>query len=219
MEFYHIVNRGVEKRNIFESDADRWRFLHSLFVFNDTEDVSPNHRHADWQQKSNKRELLVYIHAFCLMDNHYHLLISPVRENGMSLFMKKLNMGYAKYFNEKYSRSGALWQGKFRKVLIFRDAHFMYVPYYIHCNPLDKPHPSWRDGGVSNIKSALQYLTDYRWSSHLDYMGIKNVPSIIHKDEMSGHLGSADQYTKNLVKILSTDSVVDNLAYNMLELE
>ena len=70
------------------------------------------------------------------------------------------------------------WQGKYRKVLITRDAHFLYVPFYIHLNPLRYVMPQWREGGVRNVREALKHLAEYRWSSHLDYFGIKIFPQL-----------------------------------------
>src|SRR3989344_3459105 len=84
-----------------------------------------------------------------------------------------------------------LWQGTFRKILISRDAHFLHVPYYIHLNPLDLAVPEWRTGKVKNESEVFDYLNTYRWSSYLDYSGVKNFPSIIDQDLLSDTLGSA----------------------------
>ncbi len=205
MEFFHVLNRGVEKRNIVEDDKDRLRFLHDLFVFNDSQTVANYilpERHTE-----HPRKLLVHIHSFCLMDNHYHLLLSPIQENGISLFMQKLNMGYTKYFNEKYKRSGALWQGKHKKILIQKDAHFLYIPYYIHLNPLDYTHPEWRKGKVTNIKNALETLRSYRWSSHLDYAGSKNFPSIIDQNFLREVVGPPAKYEKEIQNIITNSEL------------
>jgi putative transposase len=181
MEFFHVLNRGVEKRNVVLDDSDRLRFIHDLYAFND---VSPALNYIlPGRFEETRRELLVDIHAFCLMDNHYHLLLSERVENGISLFMKKLNMGYAKYFNERYERSGALWQGKYKKISVKRDAHFLYISYYIHLNPLDFYFPEWRSGKVGKVSDALGFLEKYRWSSYLDYMGRRNFPSITRRDQ------------------------------------
>jgi len=100
---YHVYNRGVEKRDVVISDDDRMRFVHSLYIFNDSNNA-PNciSQPKQWQSNTN-RKCIVRIHAWCLMNNHYHLLLSPVdgELKNISLFMKKLNMGYAKFFNEK----------------------------------------------------------------------------------------------------------------------
>lgn len=202
MELYHILNRGVDKRDVVIDDHDRVRFMHDLFVFNDeyaTPHFNLGRRHAD----NTPRKPLVYIHAFCLMPNHYHLLLSPLIESGISLFMKKLNMGYSKYFNERYERSGALWQGKFKRILIERDAHFLYIPYYIHLNPLDLQFPEWRTGGVQDVTGAIEYLREYRWSSHLDYVGIKNFPSISYRNFLSPFIGSRSVYESRIADIIT----------------
>ncbi len=218
MDFFHVFNRGVDKRVIVLDDQDRRRFLHDLFVFNDTESVM-NFLHLGRQDNDYRqtRKLLVHIHAFTLMENHYHLLLSEVVENGIPLFMQKLNMGYTKYFNEKYTRTGTLWQGRYKKVHIERSAHFLYIPYYIHLNPLDYVLPEWRTGGIKNPKKALKYLEEYRWSSHLDYLGIKNYPSITTRNELAQILGTRRSYEQTITDII-TDPVVAQES-NTLEFE
>lgn len=175
-ELYHVMNRGVDKRIIYQNTRDYIRFLYDLYEFNSTEYALPNrHRRGDRfsiSELDKVGEPLVDIHCFVLMPNHYHLLLSPCVENGISLFMKKLNMGYAKYFNERNTRSGALFQGKYRSVRVVTDAHFMYLPFYIHLNPLDLTPHKWRTGNASDTTNALAYLEKYRWSSHRDFMGI-----------------------------------------------
>lgn len=203
MEVFHLLNRGVDKRQVFMEESDYVRFIRDIFVFNDTHQPPTNVATRDHTTKvRHVREPLVHIHAYCLMPNHYHILVSEAVENGISLFMKKLNMGYARHFNEKYGRSGALWQGKYKKVRIERDAHFLYIPYYIHLNPLDLTHPEWREGKVKKIKAALEALSAYRWSSHLDYMGVKNFPSLLDMSLLSSTLGPPTTYRSELTNIL-----------------
>ena len=201
MELYHVLNRGVDKRAVVLDDEDRVRFLHDLFTFNDR-NAAPNFGLPARRDQTGPRELLVHLHAFCLMDNHYHLLLSAAQERGIPLFMQKLNMGYAKYFNEKYERSGVLWQGPSKKILIKRDAHFLYIPYYIHLNPLDYSHPEWRDGKVKSARKALEALRAYRWSSHLDYCGEKNFPSITEREFLAGTIGTKERYEKEIASII-----------------
>ena len=146
MEFYHLLNRGVDKRNIFLDKQDYMSFIHDLFEFNDQQNTDSNNFYFRqtldvWypefgkQSKRQKRtrKLLVNIHFFCLMPNHYHLLVSPLVEDGIPRFMKKLNMGYAKYFNEKNKQVGALFQGKYKSIHIERDEYFLWIPYYSPC--------------------------------------------------------------------------------------
>jgi len=180
MEVVHVLNRGVDKRKIFLDEQDYFRFVHDLFEFNDVSSVNTTFytfkRNNDiGRRKIEKkpRKLLVNILAFCLMPNHYHLLLMPKVQNGIALFVKKLNGGYAKYFNAKYERSGALFQGKYKRVVVEKEAHFIHLPYYIHLNPLDLITPEWRNRKINNFSKTIKFLNSYRWSSHLDYTGQK----------------------------------------------
>ena len=190
MELFHLLNRGVDKRNIFLDDSDRARFVHNLFEFNDSAPAHPlkseklDLRSPTFRRRSRdvpRQDRLVDIHSWCLMKNHYHLLLSEKVEGGITKFIRKLNIGYSKYFNERYERSGALFQGRTKRVLIARDAHFLYIPHYIHLNPLDYVRSAhrWREGKIASAQSALAHLNNYRWSSYLDYIGAKNFPSIL----------------------------------------
>ena len=178
MKLLHVLNRGVDKRKVFLDEQDYYRFIHDLFEFNDLEKTNTSHffnkqyydvgRRNIGRTERKPRKLLVKLHAFCLMQNHYHLLLSPVINNGVALFMKKLNGGYAKYFNEKYERAGALFSGKYKRIHIIEEPHFIHIPYYIHLNPLDLIMPAWRDHKITNHKKTIDFLSSYRWSSHLD---------------------------------------------------
>ncbi len=86
----------------------------------------------------------------------------------MSAFSRKLFGGYTKYFNEKYERSGVLFQGRSKIIRITRDAHFMYLPFYIHLNPLDCFQLGWKDDGIADVNGALRFLETYQWSNYRD---------------------------------------------------
>lgn len=206
MEIIHVLNRGVDKRKIFLDKQDHFRFIHDLFEFNDEDSVNNNFytfnnndvRRHYIKKERKPRKLLVDIHAFCLMHNHYHLLISPRVDKGVSLFMKKLNGGYAKYFNEKYKRSGALFQGKYKRIIVNKDAHFIHLPYYIHLNPLDLILPEWRERELNNFAKAIKFLDSYRWSSHLDYLGKNNFPSITNRKLLLDFFGGEKGYENSI---------------------
>lgn len=220
-----MLNRGVDKRTIFLDDKDYFRFVHDLFEFNDANQVL-NLNYAFGQSSMDvgrryirkPRKLLVDIMAFTLMPNHYHLLLTSKIENGVSLFMKKLNGGYAKYFNEKYERSGALFQGKYKAVRIAEEAHFIHIPYYIHLNPLDLKFHEWRERQIKNPKAAMDFLNKYRWSSHMDYAGIKNFPPVTNRTFLLNYFGSSNEYLKSLSGWLKDLDLEDNgLAPLLLE--
>ena len=196
MELYHCLNRGVEKRIIFQDSMDHARFVHDMYEFNDVAPAGNAYRlfrAGDIPEATmmeirppslRTRKRIVDVHGWCLMGNHYHLLVSERREGGLSLFSRKLNVGYAMYFNEKYKRSGVLFQGRTKKIRITSDAYFLHILHYIHLNPLDfhKDSTGWRELRIASTERALRHLDSYRWSSFLDYCGTKNFPSVISKE-------------------------------------
>ena len=221
MELFHTLNRGVDKRNIFLDDNDRFRFIHNLYEFNDQNSLSNNARVFKSSQLSNMagreleskrkpRKLLVDIHCFCLMGDHYHLLLNPRVEKGVSKFMKKLNMGYAKYFNHKYKRTGTLFESRYKSVPITSESHFVHIPYYIHLNPLDFFSPEWRNRTIKKPKAAVEFLESYRWSSFPDYIGRKNFPSVTSRGFLLKFLGGVRNYkseTVSWIRDMDFDSI------------
>ena len=189
-EVYHVYCRGVEKRQIFMKGKDYLRAIHDLFEFNDTHPAQSFYNHVNKSSEVRlqkmesriKRELMVEILCFCFMPNHYHLLLRQKIEGGITEFMRKFGTGYTNFFNIKYNRVGPLFQGKFKAVHVVRQAHLLYLPHYIHLNPLDLSMPEWREKRIRNIYGALKVLENYRWSSYLDYWGKKNFPSITQRD-------------------------------------
>lgn len=190
MDLYHALNRGVDKRTIFLDTQDYARFVHDMFIFNTTKPANNTQRlnMVDLRSRPSntavtidETEKLVSIHGWCLMHNHYHLLLSERIEGGIIQFLRKLNIGYAKYFNERYKRTGTLFQGRTKKILIDSDSHFLHILNYIHFNPLDMLEGSrdWRSQRIVKNNNVLEHLKNYRWSSYQDYIGIKNFPSIL----------------------------------------
>jgi len=108
-EFYHIYNRGVDKRVIFLDSYDKDRFIKLLFMCNSEKPIIYRDIKDITLGKLDLGDPLVSIGAYCLMDNHFHLLVKEIQENGLSKFMNKLLTGYAMYFNIKYDRKGALY--------------------------------------------------------------------------------------------------------------
>ena len=136
-EFYHIFNRGVDKRKIFLSQDDLHRFLESMEEFNCTEpsgSILEQRVSRKLGRRTPKKNKLVNIICYCLNPNHFHLILEQCADNGISEFMKRLCGGYAKYFNEKNKRNGALFQGKFKSVHIKSNEHLLYVSCYVNLN-------------------------------------------------------------------------------------
>jgi len=134
--FYHITARGNERKAVFKSNQDRKQFLSYL-------------------GSAHKRYGAV-IHGYCLMDNHYHLLLETPREN-LSQIMHHINGAYTTYFNVKRNRCGHLFQGRYKAILVEKDSYCQELSRYIHMNPI-------RAGIVEKIEL-------YPWSSYLSYIG------------------------------------------------
>ena len=175
-EYYHLYSRGTDKRNIFLDDGDLRRFQVLLFLSNSAERL-----HLSNMTSYRGRTLmnvfsdnvssndLVDIGAYCLMPNHFHLLVREKIKNGISQFMKKLLTGYSMYFNKKYERTGSLFESKFKARHVNKDNYLKYLFAYIHLNPIKIIEPSWKETGIKNKSEAIRFLKSYKFSSYLDY--------------------------------------------------
>lgn len=138
-EFYHIYNRGTDKREIFSDPADFDRFLQSMQEFNTLDPIGSIYERTYSQKlggeasKSDKKPL-VNIVAYCLNTNHYHFLLQQVSEKGIEKFMQRLGTGYTMYFNKKYERTGSLFQGVFKAVHVDSNEYLLHVSAYVNLN-------------------------------------------------------------------------------------
>ncbi len=198
--FYHTYNRGVEKRKIFLEQTDYLRGVHDFYEFNDVNAAINLNQRFNGNRISiieKSRERLIDLIAWSLMPNHYHLFSCPKIENGLAKFHQKFGIGFSNFFNTKYERSGVLFQGKYKKVRVINNIQALHLICYIHANPLDIWKPTWREKGLadSEIQDALEFLEkDYRWSSHSDYLGIKNFPSLINTEFLFRFFDGPEEY-------------------------
>lgn len=143
-EYYHIYNRGTEKRSIFSEEADIVRFFQSMLEFNVVDPIGSIYKHSFTKKQSSleslapKEDRLVNFVAYCLNPNHYHFILQPRVEKGIEKFMQRLGTGYTNYFNSKYERTGALFQGKFKSVHIDSNEYLLHVSAYVNLN--DRVH-------------------------------------------------------------------------------
>ena len=191
--FYHIYNRGVEKRVIFPHNTDYIRFIRSLSGFNTFDLVFNTHRsliqpvRSPTPNRLKQKKAPVDIVCFCLMPNHFHLLLMQKETNGISKFMQKLGTGYTNYFNKKYQRNGVLLQGKFKAIAVESDTYLTHLSRYIHLNPLDLTEPHWKENGIHNWSKAKNALEKYRWSSYGDYIGMPRYKEMLTQDFLQGY--------------------------------
>jgi putative transposase len=171
-EYYHVYNRGNSKQKIFLDENDYLRFIGLLFVCNS----SQNFKIDNFSKKENllnfpRDKEIVNIGSYCLMPNHFHILIADIDEGNISRFMQKLSTAYAMYFNKKYQRSGSLFEGKFKAEHASSDKYLKYLFSYINLNPVKLIEPKWKEQGIKSRAKVLDYLNEYSYSSYQDYMG------------------------------------------------
>lgn len=155
--FYHVTARGNERKEIFKSDRDRDRFLSYL--------------------ESAVVRYGAVIHAWCLMNNHYHILVETPLGN-LSQVMQHINGAYTNYFNTKWKRSGHLFQGRYKAIVIDADDYALELSRYIHLNPV-------RCSSVSDPSM-------HRWSSFLDYIGVRKAPEWLTKRFILDYFGKPE---------------------------
>jgi len=166
-EIYHIFNRSVGKNPIFSDSAYCHRFLELLSYYRFER---PSHKFSVYNRLpfAAKQEYLVRLQSqptlidiliYCLMPNHFHLIVRQKRDNGIREFATRLQNGYAKYFNVKTNRYGAVFQAMFKSVRIETDEQIQHVARYIHLNP----HTA--------TLTSLSELESYPWSSLQEYTG------------------------------------------------
>lgn len=131
-EYYHIYNRGVDKRSIFNDYKDLERFFQSIKEFNSIEPIGSIFENS-FEKRKSKQDRLVEIICYCLNPNHYHFVLRQLVEKGISEFMRRLG-GYTWYFNNRHKRNGALFQGRFKSSHINSNEYLLHVSAYVNLN-------------------------------------------------------------------------------------
>lgn len=164
-ECYHIFNRGVEKRKIFLTDRDRNRFLLTLNYYLDAAVTRPlsAEESEECRALADLKQPLVEILAYCLMPNHFHLLLRQVADGGLRRYISQVQNSYTRYFNRRYERIGPLLQGRYHGVHVRSDEQLLHLSRYIHLNPY-----------VSQLSKTLEY----HWSSLKVYTQQQNKPPL-----------------------------------------
>lgn len=182
-EWFHCYTRGVEGRSTFETPRDYERFMESLYLCNSSNPV----RRDDLDRASDSNiflyprgENLVDIGAYCLMPNHFHLLLRSKIDGGITRFMQKIGTAYTMYFNIKNKRVGGLFITPFRSKHVSEDYYFKRVAQYIHLNPIDLFEPGWKSGTATTTAATTarrrlavveKKLAEYQYGSMSDYYG------------------------------------------------
>jgi len=193
-EFYHIYNRGVDKREVFLDKWDYVRFLKSLREFNndsiyEQRVYARNRELMGLSPEASGLSPLVEFITYCLNPNHFHFLLKQLRDNGIRIFMHKLGTGYTCYFNQKYNRSGSLFQGPFKAIHIKSDSYLLWLSGYINGN-----------AEIHKIAKAENWI----WGSYLDYTG-KRRGMLCNKNIILSQFETIEEY-RDLVNIIIKES-------------
>jgi len=190
---YHIYNSSVvEKRKIFLTDRDYQRFLNTIdyYLYNQSIPYAQFQRlpqrakeHSIQSNPKGLQDRRVKLLAYCLMPNHFHLLVKPKNPVDTSRFISDITNSYTRYFNLKNKRSGVLFRGTFKAKEITNDASLLQVSRYIHLNPLVS--------SKANPKGTLKKLRDYPYSSYLEWAGFKN-PHLVEGEEVKSLLAQIE---------------------------
>ena len=183
-EFYHVFNRGVASQPIIATKRNSFHFLEQMFCY---QNVNTPTKYSlfktldkDAQEQIRTRlnqeaNFLVDLVSYCLMPNHFHLLLKQNQDNGISRYLSLLTNSYTRYFNTKTERKGVLFQGKFKAVRITSNEQLLHVNRYIHLNPYS-----------GYVVKTLKELEQYPFSSLAKYLqptSIKHCQSKIVMDQ------------------------------------
>lgn len=198
LQYYHLYNRGVDKRTIFFDNSDRHRFIDALRLAR-----LSNSPKLSWLKKQIKignislgeaQRLeekygppLLDIVAYSLMPNHFHFQVKELIKEGVSKFFRKLGTSYVMYFNIKHERTGRLFESQYKSVLIKTDEQLIHLSRYIHANPFLS----------SKIDVSLKQLRTYPWTSLPDYLGTRK-QTFCDPTEVMAFFKTSDDYWRFL---------------------
>jgi len=208
-EHYHIFNRAVNKQIIFHDISDYFRFLflilylQSPIIFQQLgrkvkEFVQSRALDSGEEDKIIKKRRVELV-AFCIMPNHFHLIVKELEEGGITAYMQRGLTAYSKYYNTKYDKSGHVFQGPYKVVHITDNRQLLYLSAYIHRNPRE-------------IVKWFRKEDQYQWSSYQDFIGENRWGKLILPDIIIGQFKNKAEY-KNFVKTSPAKLLKGELEY------
>jgi putative transposase len=181
-EWYHCYTRGIERSHTFRGAADYARFVENLYLLNSDIVMHRSDLHLLTHEEilaKERGEQLVSIGAYCLMPNHFHLVLREKQEGGIARFMQRLGTAYTMYFNLRHERIGSLFVKPFRSRHIDDDAYLQRVVQYVHLNPAELFDEGFKDGNVRSVSALKKRVRAYPYSSLPDFTGVERPESNI----------------------------------------
>lgn len=212
-EYYHIFNRGIDKRIVFKSIYDYQRFMILLYVANSQDPIRLddliNKSHKSYKEifETERGKPLVSIGAWCLMTNHFHIILRQEVEGGITKFMSKFGTAYSMYFNIKYQRAGGLFCKPFKSRYILEDLYLKHLFGYLHLNPLDIQFSGWKElVDKKHPKEWKEFLENYPYSSYQDYIGVNRPEgNILNKGAFPDYFSEENSFEDFIGSYLSFD--------------
>lgn len=212
--YYHVCNRSNDERSMFLDEKDYARLLFSILFYqapvpfyNLGRQTSCFVRHSMFNISSDILKKVVAtrrveLNIFTIMPNHFHLLLQEKSKKGISLYLQRLQNGYAKYFNTKYKKRGHLFQGAFRAIPVETDEQLLYLSAYIHRNPRE-------------LKEWKRKETEYPWSSYQDLIGKNRWGELLRPNIILNQFSNTGAYHKfvetSTAKIQPGEFPIENL--------
>jgi len=207
-EYYHICNRAVNKQTIFHDTRDYFRFLFLILYFQSpivfqqlgrlVKDFVLS-RALDIHKDEVIKKRMVELVAFCIMPNHFHLIVKGLEEGSIATYMQRVLTAYSKYYNTKYEKSGHVFQGPYRAIHITSDSQLKYLSSYIHRNPRE-------------LVNWINKEDRYQWSSYQDYIGENRWGDLLLLDIVLGQFKNKGRYHE-FVKTSTAKLLVEELEY------
>lgn len=209
-DYVHVYNRGNRKMSIFYDENDKWRFLKILRYFND--EYSSQHIFRDlnklrkfdfykpfiWPPGWPNHKPLVKILCFCLMPNHFHLLLKEIRKGGITKFMQRLGIGFTNFINIKHNVTGRLFQGSYKGKTVREIRYLQYLSVYIQVINVFELYNGGIEAAFKNFDKAFEWAISYKFSSLPDFIGKRDL-SIIDKDIFKEMFSTPESY-KEIVR-------------------
>lgn len=199
-EFYHLYNRGTEKRIIFLEKRDYEHFLFLMYICNTMKSIELRNIGEFFE----RGETIIDIGAYCLMPNHFHILVHEKIENGISTYMRKLLTAYSMYFNKKYERTGKLYESVFKSIHASKDTYLKYLYSYVHLNPAKLIDKNWKENENHNTAKLLDHVFKYPYSSLQEYQTGKF--KILNSKIFPAYFEKPIDHKKELFEWLSFDN-------------
>lgn len=203
--FYHVYNRGVRKNLLFHNVKDYSRFILLVLIFQYNINISNINRLNEKFSKNlniedlnidiSDKEVLVEVISFCIMPNHFHLILNQFSEGGVAKYMQKVLTAYTMYYNKKYKMTGHAFQGKYKSVFIEDDEQLIYLSIYVHKNPID----------------INEDIFKYKWSSLQDLLKLNRWGSYLKPNIITDRYGgNLKKYEKEII-----ESPAKTINYNL----